>query len=363
MKILILGRALLPSTPSLGNLPPDVLAHIEASYNDKVRFPTGLIPSAPYAGRRYFALAFTLAKIADLKFYGPGYPEYKESWLPSRNEIDVLGVIKRVYDGDYPDAIIELSPANPEGLHGCWVNFEAVQCLRMLWAADFHNDIGHPGVIDEMRAGRWNLVIKSWDLHNRTEYSEKVQKTGVPMAWLPFSIDPNVFRDYQLKKVYDVINMGTFSSSYYPLRQAIHIRMMSVRDKIKYLCGYDFLTEQNNLAGVMTDEYARIINQGRMYTTCTSTFKYAGMKLLEIMACNTLLLCDTPLDAEELGFKSLENYVEIDTNNFMERITHYLNHQDEASQIAQNGYKLVHSRHTNEIRAKEFLDILSRYRK
>jgi hypothetical protein len=368
--------------PSLGNLPPNIYKYIEESYRGEVRFPAGmLIPGAPYSGRRYFALAYALAKVADVKFYGPGYPDYRENWLPTYNEmINVEDVIARLYPRDYPDAVIQLSPTNPEGLFGSWVNFEKARCLRVLWAADFHNDVSHPGVPELLKANTWDLVVKSWDVKNVTEYSRLVQATGVPMEWLPFSVDPEVFKDYGLPKVYDVINMGTFASSHYPLRQAIHNILNPRRESIKYVCGYDFVTPTNQIAGVLTDEYARIINQGKMYTTCTSSFKYFGLKLLEIMACNTLLVCDTPLDAEELGFKAGINYVEIDCamwhfdplrvggskldeGKFLNLVNHYLSHPEDAARIARNGYELVHSRHTNEIRAKEFLSILSRHLK
>lgn len=380
MKILFLGRALLPSTPSLGNLPEEVYHHIKESQKGKVLPPSGkLLPDAPYSGRRYFALAFTLSKYADVKFYGPGYPDYRESWFPTYNEIDVPNVISRLYPSDYPDVVIQTSPANPEGLFKSWANFEHVKCLRVLWAADFHNDVSHhiehgsAGVNGMLRFHYWDLVVKSWDIKNLTQYSKKVIETGVPMEWLPFSIDPEVFKDYNLHKIYDVINMGTFAPGHYPLRQAIHNLLDPRRANLRYICGYDFVTPENPIAGVMTDEYAKIINQGKMYTTCTSSFKYPGMKLLEIMACNTLLVCDKPLDADELGFKAGHNYVEIGSdiwnrftlNNtkFLDLINFYLTHPEESARIARNGYDLVRSRHTNDIRAKEFIAILSKHLK
>lgn len=382
MKVLILGRALLPSVPSLGRLPPEVYHYIEESQRypeGGVRFPQGmLIPGAPYSGRRYFALAFALAKIADVKFYGPGYPDYRESWLPTYDEIDVSDVIARLYGSDYPDVVMQLSPCNAEGMITSFKNFENARCLRVLWAADFHNDVSHLGIPERMRAGQWHLIVKSFDYHGVTEYSKLVENAKVPQEWLPFSIDPEVFKDYGQTKIYDVINMGSFFSSYYPLRIAMHKILEKYRGSIKYVCGYDFVTETNRIAGVMTDEYAKIINQGKIYTTCTSTFKYPGIKLFEIMACNTLLFCDKPLDADVLGLQHGVNYHEVgqdpwhfdpahaekawlDEQRFMEVINFYLTNESERLRIARNGYELVHNRHTNEVRAKEFLSILQKY--
>ena len=376
MKILILGRALLPSKLS-SDLTPEVYNYIEESIKDpaNARFSsTVLLPGAPYSGRRYFALAFALGKIADVKFYGPGFPEYIESWPPSLGEIDVVKVIKRLYPNDYPDVVMQLSPTNVEGLFGYWLNFDKAGCLRVLWAADFHNDVSHPGVDSLMKNGHWHLIVKSWDVKNLTMYSRLVQKFGIPMEWLPFSIDPAVFKDYHLPKIYDVLNLGTFAGCY-PLRLKIHDALKS-RGDIKYICGEDFLAQGYPSMGIMTDEFAEIINKSKIFTTCTSTFKYPGLKLFEIMACNSLLMCDRPYDAEELGLEDRVNYVEVNSDiwsgidkhgnstfgegNFSDLIKFYLKN-DEAGRIARKGYELVHSRHTNQIRAKEFLDILSRH--
>lgn len=366
MKILFLGRALLPSKPSLEVLTPEVYNYIQESIRDpNARVSaTILLPGAPYSGRRYFSLAFALGKIADVKFYGPGFPDYEEAWRPGFGEIDVEKVIERLYPNDYPDVVIQLSIANPEGLFRHWSNFDKVRCLRVLWAADFHNDVSHQGVGDMMTNGHWHLIIKSWDVKNLTRYSGLVQRCGVQMEWLPFSIDPEVFKDYQLPKIYDVINMGTFAGCY-PLRLKIHDLLNPMRGEINYICGEDFLKLGYPSMGVMTDEFAEIINKGKMFATCTSSFKYPGMKLLEIMACNTLLVCDKPYDAEELGLEAGVNYVEIEVGfskaKILEVIKFYLTHPEETSRIAHKGYELVHSMHTNQIRAEQFLEILSRH--
>lgn len=377
MKILFLGRALLPSKHSLDVLTPEVYRYIEdAKTNPNAKHPIDMIvPSIPYSGRRYFSLAFALGKIADVKFYGPGFPDYEESWRPGLGEIDVEKVIERLYPNDYPDVVIQLSPCNVEGLFGSWSNFDKVKCLRVMWAADFHNDVSHPGVPEMMKKGHWHIIVKSWDVRNLTEYSRLVQRCEVQMEWLPFSIDPEVFKDYQLPKIYDVINLGTFAGCY-PLRLKIHEILNPMREEIKYMYYKDFLkSKEYTDRGLMTDEYAEIMNKSKIFATCTSSFKYPSMKLLEIMACNTLLVCDKPYDAEELGLEAGVNYVEIGTDiwpdqhgtkpikvdEFMNLINFYLENPDEASRIARNGYELAYSKHTNQIRAEQFLEILSKH--
>jgi len=60
-------------------------------------------------------------------------------------------------------------------------------------------------------------------------------------------------------------------------------------------------------------------------------------------------------DMNILGLKPNVNFVDINENNFLDRIQYYLSHPSEAKTIAQRGYDLIRSRHSQDIRAKEFI--------
>jgi len=66
-------------------------------------------------------------------------------------------------------------------------------------------------------------------------------------------------------------------------------------------------------------------------------------------------------DLKELGFISGQNFVECTDDNFYDLAMYYLENDKERERIARNGYNLVHSRHTDRVRVKEFLDMINGY--
>ena len=68
-----------------------------------------------------------------------------------------------------------------------------------------------------------------------------------------------------------------------------------------------------------------------------------------------------PDDMNTLGFKPDVNFVAINEDNFLERIQYYLSHPSEARTIAQRGYDLIRSKHSQDIRAKQFIDKLKKH--
>jgi len=141
--------------------------------------------------------------------------------------------------------------------------------------------------------------------------------------WLPFSINPGIFKDWQLQKNIDFLLMGNLWN-----------------------------------AG---EKYAREINRAKIFFTCGTKFNYPITKYFEVPACNTLLIAKGNKDLEELGFVKKENFVECNDDNFYDLAMYYLKHEEERKRIAINGYDLVHSRHTNSTRAVEFINTIKSY--
>jgi len=295
----------------------------------------------------------------DVKYYGKGYPNYG-----GERRIDVLKVIEKFYLGDYPDVVLQTSPHLPSTHFYDMDNYEKANCLRVMWLADFHNDIGRKEVYEYLKAGNVDLVIKNYDVRNESEWGRKLIETGVPIEWCPFSIDPEIFHDMSQPKIYDVINLGQLTTQNYPFRWRVE-QMLKSQEDIKY---YKRSKKTQPVWGV---DYAKLINQSRIMATDCSTYNFAVQKMFETMACNTLLICNTPRSAKELGFKPGLNYVhwghepkqsiDVDDEMVMNTISYYLDNPDEAAKIALRGHELVHSRHTHDVRMKEFLSILEKY--
>jgi hypothetical protein len=298
-------------------------------------------------------------KYAEVKYYGPEFPKYKDEPYEV-GSIDVLDVIHRLYPNDYPDIVLTWGP-HSRGLFPALKNFDKAKCLRVIWLLELHNDIMRPEVYNFLKNGGADLVLKSHDYPCTSEYAKRLHALGIPVEWYPHSIDPNLFFDRKLPKIYDVTNIGQFTTQHYPVRYRAH-EVLSNQNEIKYMSPTRY---------IVGEEYARIINQTKIFITDTSSFRFAIPKLYEIMACNTLLLSTAPRSAEAIGLKSGVNYVEINDyapearqvnpKSFMEPIRYYLQHPAELAQIAQRGHDLVHSKHTHDIRAQEMIKIFEKY--
>ena len=308
-----------------------------------------------------YSMIYMFDKLAEVKHYGPEFPKYKnEAYEP--NSIDVLDVINRLYPNDYPDVVLTWGP-HSRGLLPALKNFELAKCLRVVWLLELHNDIMLPEVYQFLSSKGADLVLKSHDYSNESEYGQRLKDLGIPVEWYPHSIDPSVFYDRKLPKIYDVTNIGQMTTQHYPVRYRMH-EVLSGQSEIRYMS-----SPTRHLHG---EEYAKVICQSRIFATDTSTFRYTIPKLYEAMACNTLLMSTRPRSAEVIGLEDGVNYVEIkdnaapeasrvDPNCFIEPIRYYLQHEEEARRIAQRGHDLVHSKHTHDIRAKEMLAIFEGY--
>lgn len=312
----------------------------------------------PYLASNY-GMIYMFEKFADMKYHGPEFPKCKEE-AHQLDSVDVLDVIARLYQDDYPDVVITWGPTFTP-LFLALKNFEKVKCLRVIWLLELHNDIMRSDVYDFLSSGGADLVLKSHDYSNESEYGQRLAKLGIPVEWYPHSINPNLFYDRKLPKIYDVTNIGIMTDQHYPVRYRMH-EVLSNQNEIRYMRPTDFL---------YGEEYAKVICQSKIFATDTSSFRFTIPKLYEVMACNTLLMSTRPKSSEIIGLKDGVNYVEIkdeapeaskvNINSFMEPIRYYLEHEEEARQIAQRGHDLVHSKHTHDIRAQEMIKIFEKY--
>ncbi|MED1472279.1 glycosyltransferase [Bacillus salipaludis] len=210
------------------------------------------------------------------------------------------------------------------------------------------------------------------DLHNLNDVEQNILKDNVKhifasyrdyfyknfpnlvdrMKWLPHSVNINIFKDYGLnEKDIKMLMMGAVIEYYYPLRYKILQTFSNHPDFVYHQhpgyrdidYGHEFVREK----------YAFEINRAQLFLTCDSIYKYPLLKYMEVLACNTLLLAPESPELYDLGFRSEENFVAINENNFVEKVQYYLNNPEERKRIAKNGYNLVRNRHTTKIRAKE----------
>lgn len=182
------------------------------------------------------------------------------------------------------------------------------------------------------------------------EYKER-------MYWLPHFFNPAIFKDYGLDREIDYLLLGKVEW-YYPLRKKI-VRMMNRIPGFVYRKhpGYRNISEDEENAFV-GESYAREINRAKVFFTCDSNLHYPIIKYYEVLACRTLLLAPALKELMDLGFIPGKHFVEINKDNFLEKAKYYLEHEEERKKIAQQGYRMIHKKHTVSIRAAQLVSYI-----
>lgn len=188
--------------------------------------------------------------------------------------------------------------------------------------------------------------------------------------WLPFSIDPNIFNDWKLEKNIDFLLVGQLydrekktgyqtltKKGRYPFRE-------TVLEKMRGTKGFVFHPHPGHTASanaLVNEKYAKELNRSKMFFTCGSDLQYPVLKYFEAPACKALLLAEPVPDILDLGFKDGENFVACTQTNFYEKAMYYLKNEEERKRITENGYNFIHTYHTNDVRAKQFVDIVEKF--
>ncbi|MDP2922777.1 MAG: glycosyltransferase [Candidatus Omnitrophota bacterium] len=314
--------------------------------------------------------------IPDTVFYGPGF---------IYNNNRVTDIIKEVYVNTRPDAIV------------CYISDDLLLHKPLPKKIIERYNVPKrlqtfPLDLDKVHVPKILIVTDSWNC-THTEWRRIILKNDFsaifglcpPFCSAEFfnkyfdsdiqkylciqpllsAIDPNVFKDYGLPKQYDVMLFGRLAEFMYPLR--VHFdRILRTQTDIRYYSrgnpAYLFYENDETEYDIpIRGAYAKAMNRSHIFLTCCTKYKIPVMKLFEALACKTLLMCDKPYGAEGLGLIDQETFVEVEENNFLEKIRYYLKRPDEMKRISENGYRLVHQRHTVEKRALEFKELLEKF--
>ncbi|MDY0410351.1 glycosyltransferase [Virgibacillus soli] len=190
------------------------------------------------------------------------------------------------------------------------------------------------------------------------------------LRWLPWSINPDVMKDWKLEKTIDYLLMGLVYVN--PSDLGRHMCPKKIPPKGRYAFRDAVFTQMRDMPHfvfhphpghrvqnadqlIVNKKYAKELNRAKLFFTCGSRDKAGGvavLKFLEAPACKTLLLAEPNKDIQELGFVDGENYVACNTDNVVEKAKYYLENKKERERITENGYKLIHTHHTNTHRAK-----------
>lgn len=168
-------------------------------------------------------------------------------------------------------------------------------------------------------------------------YKEKGCKN---VYWLPHACDPEIHRRYDLPSIYDICFIG----SLYPgsLREQL---VRKLEKEFNVFVGRKYLHDM-----------AKTFSRSKMIFN-ESLVGDLNMRIFEAMSCGSLLLTNRIRNGLEEMFTDRKHLVIYDEwRDLVNIIRYYLDHPDEREQIALNGQKEVHQKHTYTHRMQYLLE-------
>lgn len=177
-------------------------------------------------------------------------------------------------------------------------------------------------------------------------------KMGIPVKWMPFSVNLNrILPLKESKKKDNDVLWSPELSAFYPIRLDMTEKKIFPHGSIS-----SFKIGGRRLS---YDDYLRKVIHSRMFVFDGTIWNYAVPKYYEGMACESLVVATKPKDAEALHFIPDRNFVDVNIDNYMDKIEYYLRETKERERIARRGYLTICKYHTSDIRAKELAMILN----
>ncbi|WP_099157161.1 glycosyltransferase [Virgibacillus ndiopensis] len=180
--------------------------------------------------------------------------------------------------------------------------------------------------------------------------------------FLPQFANTSIFRDYGGEKTIDLMMLGEVSlPQIYPLREKIlqHYTDTPGFFNRPHPGWRDFTTKQAEKA-LIGENYARTINQAKLFFACGSVRQVVTFKYFEVPACRTLLMAPALPELEEIGLIPGKHFVDINEENFSERAKYYLKDTKERERITEEGYRFVYNHHSTAHRAKQLVQQIKR---
>lgn len=267
----------------------------------------------------------------DAYMNGPGFPE----WSGIHNAIARYA----------PDVIFCVNPLDIP-------DYENIKTTKIFTCNEVNDK-----VIDQIVKSNTDIVI----CHLVNDMSKIIlsNRPNIKVFNIPHCIENTIFKDYYQKKEYDIMLVGIFSRGIYPLRDRLYQLLMSgtlnpYKVKILKHPGYKIANVNEQVVN-----YAREINKAKIVLTCSSIYKYALSKYMEVPACNSLLVADIPHDRSEIFRKYV---VEIDMSWNNEKIIDVLKYwvSNDSARIERSkiGMDLINAEYTQERYVNQFYAIM-----
>lgn len=303
-----------------------------------------------YLAKCHEAFRTGLRRMYNVVPFGLGYPGFDQN----------LATYEQIIDRVSPDAPPDLlftDMKKPNPIVMPFQHLEQVGIPKTIYISDYWE-------FTETNKDGFLRDVERFGLTFITSYFPQLKQifAGTPLAeriiTVPASIDPEIFNDWGMPKMYDVGFLAAGTTDYtgfYPERHRIHKKLLKRRD-LKYLWAKHPGWKRGDDRPLVGKNFSKAINSCRMFITTGGKYRNAHAKYVEILASRSLLLADEPVGAELLHLVDGYNYVRIDENDVEDKIAYYLKHPDLCHEIARAGYATAMRFHNCYARAVEFYD-------
>jgi len=302
------------------------------------------------------------------RFYGSDGPDWVLGARITGAEVDKDFRLCRWCGDIHVTPEIQIEVANLE------LDMFLIRCLHSKYyfptVKDFHSVFGLKPFSEWIKRGYLKEVSDDW-------YVSQL-KRGY-MFW-PCSVEPSFFKPVdESQKKYDVSMIGSVGG-FYPLRQnieknlpklaedhgwnALLRRPPSMNERV-YRLQIDKVLNNPELRKkwLLGEDYAKALAESKILIFGSSVFRYPLQKYFEAMGCGVLVMADKPFHAEDLHFKPDYNFIEINADNWQEKLEYILEDDQLRETIARRGYETAMKYHTNEVRVKDFINELKKHDK
>jgi hypothetical protein len=289
-----------------------------------------------------------IKEVNALTLYGDGY---KKDIFQNNNTSHIRSQLDVDYANEYDIIVLE----NP---FPYWnERWKSIRAKRVVVLGDLHR-------FNPSNSKYKNFMFRLRDRYGIdaifTKYIQTYERDyhtlNLPVFHWPHSVDINIFRDYGMKKKYDVLSTGMLASRrIYPIRRQMH-DMFSKESYYKSIDRPNNRTDKHPNPWPVDEDYAKEINKANIAIACTSVYNYTIAKIFEIPACHTALLCDYTDEMKSLGYIPDVNFIKYKGNNTIGKVEKLLKDKDRLNEISANGYEMVRSNHNTQQRVREFIE-------
>ena len=226
----------------------------------------------------------------------------------------------------------------------CWLaeDFAKIDVPKVCLEIDYHYE----------KDDKWYQEM-GIDLILQRHYSQSLRQQTIPMKWLPFSVNPEIFKPnsekIRNKKICFAGSLGNFRKETYRYRRRA-CEVLLRNNLIDVFSYYEKIGER----------YISCLQNYVSHLSSGSMFDLTSGKNFEIMASGSVLLTNRFSGMEKLFPQNAYCLYKNDCSDIIQKAERIIRDDSYREQIAQEGRKCILKKHTNNIRAKEFISILEK---